>query len=179
MIDCPIGLICDYFKCDRGYCQNLANPWPLPYYINPGWLPGVYLWVEILPFDYDTPNVEYLIIQAEEDNRWVESVRQELWRGGWWKAEDLPYQPHPEGGLLVIHHLRLTEEVTFACPWVYDSNKRYNCSPTHREQFMPPVPLDGYRRAFTDDYIEDDGFYRDFLLRWASDFVEQYEYDEE
>ncbi|WP_335222711.1 hypothetical protein [Nostoc sp.] len=44
---------------------------------------------------------------------------------------------------------------------------------------MPPVPLDGYRRAFTDDYIEDDGFYRDFLLRWASDFVEQYEYDEE
>ncbi|MEH1852589.1 MAG: hypothetical protein V7L11_13075, partial [Nostoc sp.] len=60
----------------------------------------------------------------------------------------------------------------------YNPKVSYNTSPTHWEEFMPPVPLDGYRRAFTDDYIEDDGFYRDFLLRWASDFVEQYEYDD-
>jgi hypothetical protein len=170
MSDCPIGLNCKDFECRRSYCQNLADPWPVPYFTYPGWLPGVSLLTTIPQFDYDCPNVEHLIIANEEYNRWVDNVRQELWLGGWWQAVDLPYELHLDGGLLVIHHLKLDEEVTFVSPWRLDLENKYNCSPTHWEEFMPPVPLDGYRTPFTSDYIEPDGFCRDWLLLWPSDF---------
>ncbi|MEH2050069.1 hypothetical protein [Nostoc sp.] len=178
MKDCPIGLVCSDFECDRRYCQDLAEPWPLPYYLNPCWMKGVGLLVVLPSHDWDCPNIEHMITENERYNNWVQRVRDDYWLGGWWNAVDLPYEAHPEGGILVIHHLKLDEEIAFSRPWRYNPKVQYDTSPTHWEEFMPPVPLEGGRHPFTDDYIEDDGFYRDFLLRWPSDFVEQYEYDD-
>ncbi|MEH2384169.1 MAG: hypothetical protein V7K27_35670 [Nostoc sp.] len=175
MRDCPIGLICSDFECNRRYCENLADPWPLPYYLNPRWMPGVGLLVIVPSHEWDCTTEEHLIAQNEEYNNWVTSVRNEMWMGGFWYAIDLPYEVHPEGGLLVIHDLKLDGDVTFSEPWIFNPKKRYNCAPTHWEEFMRPVPLEGCRHPFTADYIEKDGFYRDFLLRFLGDFDESYE----
>lgn len=174
--NCPIGLICEHFECDRygdSYCQDLADPWPLPYWVEPCWMPGVGLLVILPAYEWDCPNIEHMIIENSRYNRWVERVRNDYWLAGWWNAIDLPYQAHPEGGVLVIHHLKLDEEITFSRPWHYSPEIKDDTSPTHWEMFMPPVPLSGYRHPFTKDYIEPDGFYRDWLLRWPSDFEEE------
>ncbi|MEH2467495.1 hypothetical protein [Nostoc sp.] len=171
MKDCPIGLICGDFECNRdGYCQDLADPWPLPYDIDPSWMPGVGLLVTLPAYDWYCPNIEHMIIQNERYNRWVGRVREDYWLGGWWGATDLPYQSHPEGGILVIYHLKLDEEITFSRPWRYLPNISYDCSPTHWEEFMPAVPIDGYLHPLSDRHIESDGFCCDWLLLWAHDF---------
>ncbi|MEH1994141.1 hypothetical protein [Nostoc sp.] len=64
----------------------------------------------------------------------------------------LPYQAHPEGGLLVVGQLELTAEITFICPCVYrfhDLLKVWlNDSPNYweGEEFFPAVeiPAKGY-----------------------------------
>ncbi|WGV23684.1 hypothetical protein [Halotia branconii] len=176
---CPIGFDCalmgDRTVCqNRSYCQNLAEPWPIPYDINPSWLTGVGLLVSVPNYDYDCPNVEHMIAENDRYNAWVESVRLELWLAGWWSAIELPYKQHPRGGLLVIHHLSLDSEVTFASPWAYDPTQPYNCSPEYREIFMPPIPVsaNGRKWDFADwsHQIEEDGFYRDWLMFWPWDF---------
>lgn len=179
MTNCPIGLICEYFECDHygsGYCQDLADPWPLPYFKEPCWMPGVGFLVILPAYKWDCPNIEYMITENERYNRWVERVRDDYWLYGWWNAIDLPYEEHPGGGILVIHDLRLDESITFSHPWRYNPKVKYDISPTHWEEFMRPVPLDGYRHSSTEN-IEPDGFYRDWLLRWASDFEEN-DYDD-
>jgi len=47
-------------------------------------------------------------------NNLTESIRHELWLSRWWESIDLPYQPHPEVGLQVIHFRRL-DEPKLAC----------------------------------------------------------------
>ncbi|MEH2280635.1 MAG: hypothetical protein V7K90_04720 [Nostoc sp.] len=64
----------------------------------------------------------------------------------------LPYQAHPQGGLLVVEPLELTAEVTFICPLVYRFHEHLKCwlndSPKYweGEEFMPAVeiPAEGY-----------------------------------
>ncbi|MEH1802169.1 MAG: hypothetical protein V7L13_24005 [Nostoc sp.] len=160
MTDCPIGLICDYFKCDRAhhaFCKFLAQPWPLPFVVNPGWMPGVGLLVTVLDYDLDYPEYEYEVEAWERGTSWIERIRHEIWLVGWWKAIDLPYQPHPDGGLVVVHFQPLDEDAMFTC---YLTNNFYK-----QEQFAPPVPINGYEiiygkpaSFFPDRKAEEDGF---------------------
>jgi hypothetical protein len=163
MNDCPIGLICSDFKCDRAFCNFLAQPWPLPFFINPGWMPGVDLLVSVLDYDPDFPEYEHLLEAFERGNSWVERIRHEIWLAGWWKATDLPYQPHPGGGLLVIHFQPLDEDVMFACCLINNFYKQ--------EQFAPPVPVNGYEIIYgrpvgliTVREIDEDGFFKYGML---------------
>jgi len=171
MTECPIGLICEFFECERSYCQNLADPWPLPYLVNPGWMPGIGLLVSLPTHDWDCPNVEHLIIENENYNRWVETVRHFCWQGGWWDAVDLPYQFHPDGGLLVIHDRPLDESTTLSCCWDFeDGYQRYR---SHWDGFMPPVPINGFKLIYGEfsgkELIEADGFFKWWTL-CAGDF---------
>ncbi|WP_375494695.1 hypothetical protein [uncultured Nostoc sp.] len=157
MTDCPIGLICSDFECDRTFCNFLAQPWTLPFFINPGWIPGVNLLVTVLDYDPDFPEYENEIEAYERDNSLVSRIRDEIWLVGWWKAVDLPYQAHPDGGLTVIHFQPLNEDVMFAC---YVANNFYKM-----EQFAPPVPIDGYERIYGEppssirQEVDQDGFF--------------------
>ncbi|MEH2456561.1 hypothetical protein [Nostoc sp.] len=157
MTDCPIGLICNDFKCDRTFCNFLALEWPLPFFVNPCWMPGVNLLVTVLDYDPDFPEYEHLIEDYHRGNSWVERIRDEIWLAGWWKAIDLPYRPHPDGGLVVVHFQPLDEDVMFAC---YLTNNFYES-----EQFSPPVPINGYEIVYgkpasliVNREVEKDGF---------------------
>ncbi|MEH2005890.1 hypothetical protein [Nostoc sp.] len=143
MKDCPIGLICEDFDCDAfgrsSYCQRLAAAWPLPYRIVPAsiWFPmahSSHLLVKIPEFS-DVP-VDSLDI-----------IKTEVWAAGFFDSIKLPYQAHPEGGLLVVEWLSLTAEITFICPLVYRFHEHLNCwlndSPDiwEGDKFMPALPL--------------------------------------
>lgn len=182
MKDCPIGLICDYFECNvfggctnRAYCQELAKPWTLPYWVEPCWMPGVGLLVTLPACEWDCANEEHEIAIQDRYNEWVERIREDYWLGGWWEATDLPYQPHPDGGLLVIHQLRLDKDITFSCPWRDIRKRSADTYPECWEQFTPPVRLNRHRHPW-DKKIQDDGFYPPWVLVFASDFEEDEEY---
>ncbi|MDZ8056542.1 MAG: hypothetical protein RMX63_34525 [Aulosira sp. ZfuCHP01] len=157
--ECPIGLICEHFECDRSYCFELAKPWPLPcdetFYIAPKWKDFYVFVVEIPDYREHDSNDECRINQIDDYNHWVGHIRLELWLYGWWNALELPYQSHPDGGLLVVKYLELDSDVTFASPWEFDGYQRYR---TCWEYFVPPVPVDAYQRIYdkTPVFLEDD-----------------------
>ncbi|MEH2300014.1 MAG: hypothetical protein V7K88_13560 [Nostoc sp.] len=121
-------------------------------------MPGVNLLVTVLDYDPDFPEYEHLLEAYERGNSWVERIRHEIWLVGWWKAIDLPYQPHLDGGLVVVHFQPLDEDVMFACCLTNNFYKQ--------EQFAPPVPIDGYELIYGrpatlyGGEFDEDGFYK-------------------
>jgi hypothetical protein len=182
--ECPIGLICELLSkrssCEnRSYCHELAEPWPLPYWLNPFWAEGVNcLEVNLPDYEWDCPNVEHLITQQDSYNAWVARLQVEYWVGGWWQSISLPYEAIPEGGIIVTNHLKLGEEVTFSRPWKYDKQHKYDLSPTHWESFMPALPIGArYTNTHLFTEIEEDGFYPECWLLYKRDFDEEWDED--
>lgn len=169
MIECPIGFICEFFECDRRICNRLSYPWPLPFFLNPVWLPGVSLVVVIPGFSEDLPEYEHELEAFHEYNEDIAIVRQELWLNNWWVAIDIPYESHPEGGLKVIHYLSMDDAQLSSSLW----DDRYK-----REQFAPAVPVDCYQQFYKDSPLkyykesnfDDDGFFKSYKLDY-SDFM--------
>ncbi|MEH2236023.1 hypothetical protein [Nostoc sp.] len=152
----------------------MANPWTLPYWVDPCWMPGVGLLVNIPAVSGDyLSNDEHLIAIQDNYDEWIERIREDYWLGGWWESVNLPYQPHPEGGLLVIQYLALDENITFACPWRHVSKKTDGSSPECWERFMPPVPLNSHRHPWDKRVDQGDGFYPPYVLVYASDFEKE------
>ncbi|WP_414551463.1 hypothetical protein [Anabaena sp. CCY 0017] len=122
--------------------------------------------IEVIACSYeeDCINQEWAIIQQEKYNEDVDNLRIGMFNAGWWWGISLPYENHPEGGLLVIHHRPLNWEVTFEQPWDFPT-QGYNPSPTARESFCPPVPLSA-RPSWT-KHVESDGFEHDSWLVWS------------
>ncbi|MBD2492646.1 hypothetical protein H6G77_34835 [Aulosira sp. FACHB-615] len=182
MSGCPIGLICEYFEDGCGeYCESLAHPWPLPFWdwsFDPKWRELNGFKVEIPAYQEYASNNEWEIISTDRYNYWVGRIRHELWLAGWWNAIELPYKYHPDGGIEVIHHLPLNDDVTFATPWVYHPKGYSYAAPSHREEFMPPIPINSWPHKWAGD-IEADGFYKDWLIYWPSDFEGRRDYDYE
>ncbi|MEH2357518.1 hypothetical protein [Nostoc sp.] len=149
MSECPIGLICSDFECDRAFCNFLAQPWPLPYRIVPPsfWLPMAHLLVKI-PQLGDVPVRSLSVIETE------------IWNAGFFDPIKLPYQAHPEGGLLVTGFLELTEMVTFARPYYayFDEElKIWRDESPHYwlgDQFMPALPLPESEYDYTRGYTQ-------------------------
>lgn len=181
MKDCPIGLICGDFECDRAYCFNLIKPWPLPLAYgtscsDPEWQAEYGVTVGIprsAEFDSDDPDE---IEETARYNHWVESVWHGFYEGGWWEAIRLPYKAHPDGGLLVFRSLELDESVTFACPWNFPhKHDQYR----HFKGFEPPVPIHGYQKIYgklstefaNDDYPEAEGPLEDYPLLYCWSFL--------
>lgn len=163
--ECPINLICELMECNPQLCKHFSNPWPLPYTINPYWLPGVNLLVNLLDNIDDPPEQEYLFEAYEEYNSVVSRIKEEVWLAGWCEAIDLPYKPHPEGGLLVTHSLQLDEDSAFKCDLDYN---HYD-----EEQFSPAVSIDAYEQIYGESasLITSKNMYDEngFLIYWILD----------
>ncbi|MEH2460927.1 hypothetical protein [Nostoc sp.] len=92
-------------------------------------------------------------------------VQTEIWTAGFFDPIELPYQAHPEGGLLVTGFLNLDEFVTFARPYHTYFDETLNCwridSPDYCQvqQFMPALPLPedeyDYGRGYTHTWTPD------------------------
>lgn len=95
-MSCPIGLECIADLCpNRGYCNHLAAPWPMPYQIweidywyDKGALlvsiPNSTNWDEVNNSDHE-------IQAAEEYDTWIDYIRRELKEAGWENPIELPY----------------------------------------------------------------------------------------
>lgn len=157
-----------------------TNQSPLPYWFKPGWEPGVTILVRIPGYmdDEDFCDKEWGYNWAVEScvakdaNKLIESQRRDMFLGGWWGAINLPYESHPDGGLLVTKKFDLCHETTFSC----DKDSKYDY-----ETFLPPVPITEYEKRFyresRDLYyklIEDDGYFKYSNLEWppATDYEE-------
>ncbi|OYD90578.1 hypothetical protein CDG76_30610 [Nostoc sp. 'Peltigera membranacea cyanobiont' 210A] len=184
MSECPIGLICSDFECDRRIrrtlCFNLAKPWPLPYccfVIDPEWRENNGFLVEMPSYAEHDSCKEEDIEDTERYNHWVESVRHGFYEGGWWEAIKLPYKSLIDGGLIVVKRLNLDASVTFATPYNFDNNGRYLYR--HFKGFEPPVPIHGYQKIYgklstefsDEDYPEGERPLEDYPLLYFWHFV--------
>lgn len=180
MSECPIGLICEHFENNcRYYCAELAKPWPLPLEKQFDFKLFKEFGFKVVVPTYEeySSNQEWEIEVTNRYNEWAGQVREELWLAGYYNAIDLPYQYHPDGGIEVIYHLPLDSDVTFSSPW---TSKGHAYSPSHLEEFMPPIPINSWPHEWAGD-IEADGFYNDWLIYWTSDFEDSsrnYDYEE-
>lgn len=124
-MDCPIGLICEYFECRPQVCANYARAVPLPFYF---WDIDNYLYlkgalISCLPDfeedpeieDSDLPDEDYgswqfehpdlFLDERENYNAWIERVRQSMREGGWHGSCDLPYRFNPSLQALQVFDL--------------------------------------------------------------------------
>ncbi|MDZ7956539.1 MAG: hypothetical protein RMY34_01295 [Aulosira sp. DedQUE10] len=146
--ECPIGLICEFFECDRDYCFELVEPWKLPYEIYDFGHPESRKLIVGIPEyeEYGYSNCDAILERTNRYNEWVGRVRDNLWLGGWWNAVDLPYEFHPSGGLMVTKHLRLDGLVNFTSCLVFANGFRRD--KVCWEGFYPAVPVNGYELYF-------------------------------
>lgn len=126
--------------------------------------------LRVFSFEYqeDCGNSEHEIIMMDRYNDDVDELRVKMFSAGYWWSIELPYEPLPEGGLIVRWRLVLDWEVTFEKPW--DPRvSGYDFSPTAREEFHPAIPSD---TPFYDykKFIDDDGFCTDSFLMWHWDY---------
>ncbi|MEH2123729.1 hypothetical protein [Nostoc sp.] len=124
------------------------------------------------------------------------AIKTEVWNSGFFDPVKLPYRAHPEGGLLVVDSLELTEEVTFSCACHYIFHQALNtwlmdaAKYEEGEEFMSAVeiPADGdeYSRGYFYDYsntplpeLQSDEFWEsDFLIYPRNKFFPD-EYDDD
>lgn len=121
-------------------------------------------------YENDCGNSEWEIQRMEHYNSETDKFRIKMFAAGWWWAIDLPYEALPGGGLIVKWQLDLDEETTFEHPWDYPTNG-YDLSPSARESFYPPIPIN-HPGCVCKSSVGDDGFVEDSFLYWHWDFEE-------
>jgi hypothetical protein len=98
----------------------------------------------VIPQFFDEEPIDdrrwFEVVEKERIDRATEELRIKMFAAGWWWATELPYEALPDGGILVTRQMLLDWETTFEQPW---ECCRHGChsSPTHREAFYPPVPI--------------------------------------
>lgn len=156
-MSCPIGLECLANLCpNRGYCNHLAAPWPMPYQIweIDYWYDKGALIVSIPEFTNweEVPNNDHAIDEADRYDDWIRHIRRELRDAGWANPLDLPYYwDEVERALIVtlVHILNPEAPVKFQdqtgfAPAVKLDNWRSNWLGQRREleQHLPPPEVD-------------------------------------
>ncbi len=174
-MNCPIGLICEYFECRRDVCAEYAAPIPLPYKFcdrhETNYPIGTL--ISFLPecderFDFDEP--EYVATIRDEYNERVERIRRMMNEGGWHGFSELPYKFDEELKALVVQHEHLLKGTELEADL-----GEYRGLPYYGDRgFCAALPINDPVVPQPDNYfsdIEADGFCRQLLL-WDTDFYE-------
>lgn len=174
-MNCPIGLICEYFECRRDVCADYAKPIPLPYKFcdvyDRNYPKGTL--ISFLPecdehLDFDEP--EYVAANRDEYNERVERVRRMMAEGGWHGFSELPYKFDEELKALVVTHEHLLKGTELLSDLGENGDLLFHGT----RGFCAALPINDPVVPHPDNYfsdIEADGFCR-FLLLWDTDFYE-------
>lgn len=175
-MECPIGLICEYFECRPSLCADYAAPVPLPFIFweLDGWgYPKGTLICDLPQYqedEYEPDEPEHMIIARDNYNAQVERIRRFMIEGGWHGYCDLPYKYDAKSQALVVvwEHLLRGDDLEF------DKEGKIDFLNYEDRGFLTALPLDDPFIPKPERYqwdIQKDGFCYNYLI-WSRHLYE-------